>query len=359
MGAENAEIDAEHDMIIAAPAIPKIGCFTTMRYLSLVVFWTLLICSLSTFATPNIELKRFEFKQYHMGVDVRIVLYAATEAKAVQAAGSAFRRIAQLDDIMSDYRASSELMMLCAKSGGPPTQVSAELFKALERSQEVSARSNGAFDVTCGPIIQLWRAARKAKTLPNPETLRAAIKITGWKNMILDRSRHSVQLSLKGMRLDLGGIGKGYAGDCAQEVLKQCGIRSALVEAGGDVVVSNSPPGKKGWIIRIDSAGKNSTGKNAAATDLAFANCAISTSGDAEQFVEIDGKRYSHIVDPHTGLGLTTRIAVTVVAKNGLTSDSLTKVVSVLGYEKALPILHQYPVWQVYTKLPSNSEPPR
>ena len=151
-------------MIMAAPAIPKIGYFKTMRYLSLIVILSLSVCARPSCSDQSTGLKRFEYKQYHMGVDVRIVLYAATEGEAVRAASAAFIRFAQLDDIMSDYRASSELMKLCSKSGGPPVRISPDLFKALERSQQVAMQSDGAFDVTCGPIIQLWRKARKTLT---------------------------------------------------------------------------------------------------------------------------------------------------------------------------------------------------
>ena len=125
-------------------------------------------------AQENSSLKRFEFTQYHMGVDVRIVLYAADQALAERAAGAAFDRFAELDDIMSDYRPKSELMRLCAKAGGPPVPVSKELFLAIERSQELARRTDGGFDITCSPIVKLWRKARKSRTLPPPDELAKA-----------------------------------------------------------------------------------------------------------------------------------------------------------------------------------------
>ncbi|MEP6756911.1 MAG: FAD:protein FMN transferase [Chthonomonadales bacterium] len=318
-----------------------------MRYLSMIVLNVLTACLPIARANINSDLKRFEFKQYHMGVDVRIVLYAATEDKAVSAASAAFERFAQLDDIMSDYRANSELMQLCAQAGGPPVKVSDTLYRVLERSQSVAQLSNGAFDVTCSPVVKLWRIARKAKSMPPTDDLKKALKLVSWKNLVLDPKAMTAMLLIPGMLLDLGGIGKGYGDDCAQEVLKKHGIKSALVEAGGDIVVSDPPPGKKGWLVRIDTGGKMLS-----ETDLTFSNAAISTSGDTEQFVEIGGVRYSHIVDPHTGLGLTNRIAVTVVAANGLTSDSLTKVVSVLGPDRARETLKHFNVKKIYVKYP-------
>src|SRR5207244_211462 len=126
---------------------------------------------------------------------------------------------AELDNIMSDYHADSELMRLCARAGGPPVRVSRDLFLVLERAQEVARRSEGAFDVTCGPLIALWRQARKAHALPAPGQIERARALVGWQKVRLDPKKRTVQLLMPGMKLDLGGIGKGYAGDCAQQVL--------------------------------------------------------------------------------------------------------------------------------------------
>jgi thiamine biosynthesis lipoprotein len=335
---------------------PKDEIFTTMRTLSFIL--SLFIMSLPVFAGTGIvqessSLKRYEFTQYHMGVDVRIVLYSADQSLAERAAGAAFDRFAQLDDIMSDYRPKSELMRLCAKAGGPPVQVSKELFLAIERSQELARRTDGGFDITCSPIVKLWRKARKSRTLPPPDELAKARALVGWRNIRLDAKRRTVQLLKPGMMLDLGGIGKGYGDDGAQQVLRRYGITSALIEAGGDIVVTNPPPGKPGWVIRVANAGKPGD-----SPDLTFSNVAVSTSGDTEQFVEIEGKRYSHIVDPHTGLGLTDRIEVTIVAKDGLTSDGLSTAVSVVGAEKGRKLVEMYPGTSVYIKYASDYSGP-
>ena len=272
-----------------------------------------------------------------MGVDVRLVVYAPDKPTAERACAAAFERFADLDTMMSDYRPDSELMRLCAKAGGPPVPVSRDLFTVLQRSQEVSKRSDGAFDVTCGPLVALWRQARKTHVLPRPEEITLARSRVGWRKMALDSRRHTVRLLVPGMKLDLGGIGKGYADDCAQEALRRNGVTCALVEAGGDIVVSDPPPGETGWKIQVANADNTPH-----APVLLFSNRAISTSGDTEQFVEIGGLRYSHILDPRTGQALTDRIQVTITAPNGLTSDSLSKVVSVLGQAKGEPITHTY-----------------
>lgn len=262
-----------------------------------------------------------------MGVQVSITLYAPTEEKAEAAASAAFQRFAELEDIMSDYRPSSELMRLCAKAGGPAVKVSPDLYRVLRFGRQVSKRSDGAFDVTVGPLVQLWRASRKSGQLPAESEIERAKALAGWRKVLLKDSDRSVRLAVPGMRLDLGGIAKGYAGDEAVKALKRKGIRSAMVEAGGDIVLSGAPPGTRGWRIEIPAMSAGSRQP----TTLELSNCAVSTSGDLYQFVEIGGKRYSHIVDPRTGLGLTDRIAVTIIAPNGITSDPLSTAVSVLG----------------------------
>ncbi len=281
-------------------------------------------------------LARFEFTEPHMGTQFRIVLYAVDEATAKKASRAAFDRVAALDAMMSDYRQSSELMQLCAKAGGPPVKASEELFFVLTKAEEASRLSDGAFDVTVGPVVQLWRLSRRTQRLPEPEQLAKARALVGWKNVVLDPKERTVKLLKPGMLLDLGGIAKGYAGDEAQKVLSSLGVSRALVAGGGDIVVSGPPPGKEGWEIAIrpllELEGK-------AGPRLLLSNAAVSTSGDANQHVEIDGKRYSHIVDPKTGIGLVGRMSATVVARDGTTSDSLTKVVAVLGPERGFKLI--------------------
>lgn len=279
-------------------------------------------------------LTRFTFIEPHMGTRFQIIVYAPDRDTARTAAQDAFARIASLNAIMSDYDKTSELMRLCAQAGGPPVPVSAELFFVLSRAQEVSRQSDGAFDVTVGPVVKLWRKARKLRKLPDPQQLAEARALVGWRNVRLDKDKRTVQLLKAGMQLDLGGIAKGYAADEALAVLKKHGIDRALVAAGGDIAVSGQPPGTEGWKIAIATLpGEKDPGR------LVLHHAAVSTSGDAEQFVEIDGQRYSHIVDPRTGLGLTGRMSATVVAGKGIEADSLTKVVAVLGPEKGIKII--------------------
>jgi thiamine biosynthesis lipoprotein len=280
------------------------------------------------------SLARYSFTEPHMGTRFQIIVYAPSADAARKASTDAFARIETLNAIMSDYDKNSELMRLCAQAGGPPIQVSAELFFVLSRAQEVSRQSDGAFDVTVGPVVKLWRKARKQRRLPEAEKLAEARALVDWRKVRLDADKRTVQLLKAGMLLDLGGIAKGYAADEALAVLKKHGLERALVAAGGDIAVAAPPPDADGWRIAIATLpGEKDPGR------LILHHAAVSTSGDAEQYVEIDGRRYSHIVDPRTGIGLIGRMSATVVARKGIDADSLTKVVAVLGAEKGVKII--------------------
>jgi len=286
------------------------------------------------------EPERFEFEEPHMGTKFRIVLYAADRATADVAAKAGFARVAELNRIMSDYLPDSELSKLCAKSEktpAGPVVVSDDLFVILARANEISAISEGSFDVTIGPIIKLWRQARKDRRLPDPEVLKEALARVGYQKMKLDPKAKTVDLTVAGMRLDLGGIAKGHAADECQKVLAKHGITRSLVAASGDIAVSGPPPGKPGWKVAIGKL----PGSKGEAKYVWLKNAAISTSGDEVQFVEIAGVRYSHIADPKTGLGLTGRRSVTVIAKKGIDADSLTKMASILPADKVLPAIEQ------------------
>lgn len=278
---------------------------------------------------------RFEYRQQHMGVEARVVLYAASEESATAAARAAFARIAVLDSLLSDYRVDSELSRLSYRAGGAPVPVGPELFLLLARAQEMARITDGAFDVTVGPLVQLWRGARRSGVLPTEAERREALARTGWRNLELDSASRTARLLREGMRLDLGGIAKGYAADEALRVLRAAGVESALVELGGDIVVGAPPPGTRGWRIAV-------VDPDPAMPVGPLANAAISTSGDAEQFVVVGGERYSHIVDPRTGLGLRDRLAATVVAADGITADALSTALTVLGPEAGRELLARH-----------------
>ncbi len=275
-----------------------------------------------------------------MGTLMTITLYTPDPAAAKAAAAAAFQRIDALEDIMSDYQADSELMRLCDQPFGTPVPVSKELFEVLQRAQNMSRLSDGAFDVTVGPYVRLWRFARKRKVLPTPAEIAAARAAVGWQKLRLDARARTVTLLVPNMRLDLGSIGKGYAADQALQLLKGRGIDRALVAASGDIAVGNPPPGQSGWKIGIALLG--SATNQAPLTDLLH-NAGVSTSGDTEQFIEINGVRYSHIVDPATGLGLTNRIQATIIGPNATTTDTLDTTLSLLGVKRGLALADALP----------------
>jgi thiamine biosynthesis lipoprotein len=284
--------------------------------------------------------QRFEYSQLHMGVRVRVVLYATGEDHAERAASSAFAVFAELDALLSDYRRDSELNRLCDRAGSGAVEVSEHLFRVLERAKEVARRTAGAFDPTAGPLVRLWRKTLQTGAPPNPEALANARALVGWHLMLLDPKRRTVELLNAGMRLDLGGIAKGYACDQALEALRQEGVSSALVEAGGDLALGDPPPGGRGWVVSVPHAGKR----------IALSRCGVSTSGNDVQFIEIAGVRYSHILDPRTGYGLTVNRTITVIGPDAFTTDPIATALCVLG-ERAVPMVE---AWANVRAIPSN-----
>ncbi len=304
------------------------------------VFALLLVLAACRSAPSAKPLQRFEFSHPAMGTLITITLYAPEPAAAKAAAAAAFKRIDALEDIMSDYQADSELMRLCDQPFGTPVPVSAELFDVLDRAQKIARLSEGAFDVTVGPYVRLWRFARKRKVLPTPAEIATARAAVGWQKLRLDPLRRTVTLLVPNMRLDLGSIGKGYAADQALQILKGRGVDRALVAASGDIAGGGPPPKHRGWRIGIEA---RDGATNKVVRTVLLHNVGVSTSGDSEQFIEINGVRYSHVVDPSTGLGLTRRIQATVIAPDATTSDSLDTTVSLLGVERGLELIRSWP----------------
>lgn len=296
------------------------------------------VLALGLFALPvGIDAQtRHEFSAVHMGVPVRMVLHAP-ESVARDAARAAFARIAELDDKMSDYRPRSEVRLL-SEHPGDWQPVSRELLDVLSLAEEVSRQSSGAFDVTVGPLVQLWRDSRRSGSLPDAEMLSRARSRTGAPLLDVDTSRRLVRLWARDMRLDLGGIAKGYILQEALNVLRANGVPSALVEGGGDVVVGDPPPGQRGWSVFV-AGGDTATIRRA----QSLSNAAVATSGGSEQFVEIGGVRYSHVVDPRTGLGVTGRHIVTVIADNAAFADAAATALSVLGPGKSEHFRRKFP----------------
>lgn len=266
------------------------------------------------------SLERFEFRQRQMGVEARIVLYAPDTLTAETAARAAFARIADLDAILSDYRADSELSRASDSAFHRAIPLGDDLFTVLRAGHALAAETGGAFDLTTGAVVALWRRARADGRLPSDGARCDALARSGWRHLVLDTVNRTLRFDADGLRLDAGAIGKGYAADEALAVLEAHGTPRALVAIGGDLVVGSAPPDAAGWTVAIGSDD----------TTITLAHGAVSASGDAEQFVEIDGVRYSHVVDPRTGVGLTSGVSLTVRAATGRDADAWATAASVL-----------------------------
>lgn len=285
----------------------------------------------------------------HMGTIVRIVADCDDPQKFAAAADKAFARIRQIERICSDYRSDSEVLQLSAQSPTPmPITVSDELWQVLSAAQAVWKASDGAFDVTVGPLTKEWRRFRRRQELDAKRIERAQTAVGG-EYLVLHRESQGVSLRRPNMRIDLGGIAKGFALDAALEVLRQEGVPRAMVEAGGDMALGDAPRGEPGW--RVGIAGLDP--RQPPIWMCHLANVAVATSGDAYQFLEIDGERYSHILDPRTGYGVTHRGTVTVFADDAITADAWASAISVLGPQEA-PVVAGKPssvaVWMQFVQ---------
>ena len=268
-------------------------------------------------------LQRFEYVHPAMGVKFKIVLYAPGRDLATRAIKKSVAQIDCLDLLLSDYKSSSEIRRLCASAPHREwQQVSSDLFQILKISQSVNQQTDGAFDVTVGNISKLWRQARKTKKMPQPRKLKLALASVGMEQITFGQNS-SVKLTRKNVRVDFGAIAKGYAADRVIKILKEHGVRSALIDASGDIVVSEPPPGRDGWKIEVFGIEKSKR------HFIQLKNRAIATSGDLYQYVKLDGKRYSHIVNPKTGIGVSGPMSVTVIAPNGSIADAMASAISV------------------------------
>ena len=267
-----------------------------------------------------VALQPYESVEPHMGTLFHIKLYARNVDQARSAFQAAFARIGQLDEMLSDYKPDSELNRFCRAGHAV---LSPDLRNVLEKAQDLAERSGGAFDVTIGSLTHLWRKGR----VPDPAAIGEAMQHVGFRKLHLG---NPATLDDPLMQLDLGGIAKGYAADAALEVLTNLGITSALVAASGDLAFSNPPPGRPGWKIAIGEDGN---------VTKELRNAAVSTSGNSSQHVDAGGVRYSHIIDPKTGIGLTNDIRISVIAPRAVTADGLATAISVLGEVKGRALI--------------------
>lgn len=310
-----------------------------MRPLSL--FLSLFFCS----AVVVVAQERFDFSAPIMATTFRISVHADTRAQAEAAADAAFQHIVKLNAILTDYEPTSDLIQLCnavnAVAPGTPVSAQGPLLDLLSKSQQLSQLTDGGFDVTCGNLTHLWRRARRQKKLPPPQRLQQALASTGWQALTVDTQAQTVAFHKPGLLLDVGGIAKGYAADEGLRILREKGLTRALVMAGGDIAIGDPPPGQDAWEIKLRTFTKPTAGEEEPMETVQLKHCGVSTSGDLYQFTEIDGIRYSHIVSPQTGVGLSERVACSVIAPDCTTSDALATAMCVLGQQRGQEVIRQ------------------
>ena len=296
---------------------------------------TLFLYSLSSFG----QVKKYNFSEPKMGSPLNITLFSEDSAKAYFLAKKSFQIADSLNLIFSDYLENSELNLLNKTAGTNTfTPVSPALWDIIQQSLRASEKCKGAFDISVGSIVKLWRKARKEKVLPDKNILQKSLQSIGYQYIISDSINHTIKLLQKNTSLDLGGIAKGYVAQVMVDFLQQQGIEKALVDAGGDLAMAG-----KDWRIGISIPNSEELMQGF----LVLQNQAVATSGNMYQFVEIRGKKYSHIVNPHTGLGLTHQRNVTVIAPDGATADWLATACSVLSVKKALKLIKSMPNCEV------------
>jgi FAD:protein FMN transferase len=281
------------------------------------------VCSAWTLASTSGDLQRFETTDEVMGSTFSIVAYGRDRAKLEAAAAAGLNEAHRLDRLLSNYRPASEWSGVNREAGTRPVKVSPQLFALLSACLEYSRQSNGAFDITVGPLVNVWGFHRGEGQLPRPADVTQALDRVGYRHVHLDPAARTVQFARPGMELDPGGIGKGYAVDRVVLVLKRSGVRSALVSASGSSIFGmGAPPDEpRGWSITIRAP----TDPRQSAAEIFLKDTAMSTSGSYERFFRAGGRTYSHIIDPRTGYPAQGSASVSVVAPRTIDTEAWAK----------------------------------
>ncbi len=268
------------------------------------------------------------FSEPHLGTIVQLAFYLDDREVSQQLSKKCFERVSEFNQTFSDYLPDSEVSQLCAKPSNVAHKVSKDLFTVIAQAQQISTATNGAFDITLGVETQRWReSARLKKILPADP--KAEGNKVNYKHLVLDSKLKTITL-LKPLKIDLGGIAKGYIADQLMLILRGAGIKQAAVVIGGEMVFSGAPPNKKGWKVTIEGPNYKNLGT------LTLINTALSTSGDSYQFFEADGVRHAHVIDPLSGKAKTNRLNVTTIACSAMLADAWATSLRVMPTEKAI-----------------------
>jgi len=267
-----------------------------------------------------------------MGSPFNLIFVSNDSLKAKHIAQDCFTLIDSLSQIFSDYDTTSEVNKINASAGLTTTKVSPAMLDLLLLSKQAYHKSIGAYDITIGPLSLLWRKARKKQEFPTKAAIETARHLMGFNQVQIDSEKAIIFLPKKGMRLDFGGIAKGYIAQWVIDYLKSIGIKEALADAGGDISMSGAPLSSKGWLVGVNVP---ETADDLLSKKLELTSISVATSGDVYQFIENEGVKYSHIINPITGYGVTSLRNVTVIAPLGATADWLATACSILPIELA------------------------
>ncbi len=276
---------------------------------------------------------------YVMGTILEFKLYCGDRGFCNQAISNAYLEVKKLDDMLSNYKADSKLSEVNSLAGTGKIPVPREFIDLTERSLFFSNLTGGAFDITVGKLIELWRQGQQKNALPDSETVKKTISdCVGFDKIKLYSKEEIIEINSQCVSIDFGGIGKGYAIDRAVAILKKKGIESGIINFGGEIFAIGAPPGSSGWSIGVHNPLK-------ADEPLSFIevkDMAVSTSGDYERYFEIRGKRYSHIIDTRTGIPVDAVPSVTVLSRSATDADALSTAISVMGKDKSQNVLEKY-----------------
>lgn len=273
-----------------------------------------------------------------MGNRFEIGVVAGHEAWALARIEEAIAEIRRIERLLTTFSDDSQTQLINRNAGLRPVEVDTEVFDLISRANRLSDLTQGAFDLSYGSIDKsLWNFDQHMTALPSPETARKMVRLINYKNIILDSGKQTVFLAEKGMRIGFGGIGKGYAAEMAKRLLMQNGVVSGVVNASGDLTTWGRRPDGSPWTIGL----ADPDAKDRPFSYLEISGLAVATSGDYEKFVTIGGKRYSHTINPRTGLPVTGIKSVTIISPNAELSDALATPVYVMGPRVGLDLINQ------------------
>jgi FAD:protein FMN transferase len=304
--------------------------------------------SLLVLATAGVPVARAEWLERTeaiMGTRCYVQLWTEAPAEGNAALDAVMAEFRRIDDLMSHYKPESQLSQINAHANQEPVQVDKELFDLIKLSTHYSQITDGAFDITYASVGYLYDYRQHIH--PTEEQIRQALPAVNWHNMLLDEEHHTVRFEHPGMRIDLGGIGKGYAVDRGVEILKARGIRNAVVTAGGDSRILGDHLGRP-WLVAI----RHPDDPKKVVTRIPLSDAAMSTSGDYERYFDENGVRYHHIIDPRTGHSASKVRSATILAPTATQTDGMSKTAFVLGAEKTLEIINRMPEYDAVFVLP-------